>query len=151
MYERMTDKSKVPETGEIEGFIGGESSGRLRLLEGMLQDRYIISRELRYPFGASYGWGYKYSHKSKHLFYLFFEKGALTATFQIGDNELPALMGQLQLFSTKARALWESRYPCGKNGGWVHYRILLDDELDDVLKFIAIRKKPIKSSGTADF
>ena len=151
MYERMTDKSRVPETEEIEEFIGRESSGRLRLLEGILQGRYIISRELRFPFGASYGWGYKYSHKTKHLFYLFFEKDAITATIQVGDKEVPALIGQLHMFSPKARALWESRYPCGENGGWVHYRILSDDELDDVIRFIALRKKPIKASGTADF
>ena len=151
MYERMTDKSRVPETEKIEEFIGRESSGILRLLERILQGRYIISRELRFPFGASYGWGYKYSHKTKHLFYLFFEKDALTATFQIGDNEVPSLIGQLQLLSPKARSLWESRYPCGENGGWVHYRILSDDELEDVVRYIAIRKKPIKASATSDF
>ncbi len=150
MYERMTDKSHVPEIADIEKFIGGESNRRLLLLEGMLQDRYVINRDLRYPFGASYGWGFKYSHKTSHLCYLFFEKDALTATVQIGDKEVPALIGQLQLFSPKAQSLWENRYPCGENGGWVHYRILSDEELDDVVRFIAIKKKPLQANRTAD-
>ncbi len=144
MYDRMTDKSKAPGIADIENFIGKDSMRRLIYLEKMLHDRYVLSREKRYPFGASYGWGYKYSHRTAHLFYLFFEKDALTATLQIGDKEVPALLEQLQLFSPKAQALWETRYPCGKNGGWIHYRILSDDELDDVVGLIAVKKKPLK-------
>jgi len=34
------------------------------------------------------GWGYKYSHKSSHLCYAFFEKGAFTVTVQIGDKQV---------------------------------------------------------------
>lgn len=91
----------------------------------------------------SYGWGFKYSHKTKHLFYLFFERDALTATIQIGDKDVPKLLEQYNLFSLKAQSYWENRYPCGKNGGWIHYRILSDDELDDVLRFIAVKNTPI--------
>lgn len=150
MYERMTDKTKLPEIAEIEQYIGAESNRRLQLLENMLRKRYIISRELRFPFGNSYGWGYKYGHKSKHLFYLFFEKDALMVTVQIGDKEVSALMEQLKTFSPKAQSLWESRYPCGKDGGWVHYRILSDNDLDDVIKFIAIKKQPLHANRAAD-
>ena len=38
--------------------------------------------------------------------------------------------------------LWKNRYPCGECGGWVHFRILTDDELIDVIKLLAIKKKP---------
>lgn len=140
----MTDKSKAPEEAEIESFIGAESVRLLSMLENSLRERYALSRLLRYPFGASYGWGYKYSHKTAHLFYLFFEKDALTATFEIGDKEVPVLLEHLQSLSPKAQALWENRYPCGKSGGWVHYRILSEDDLRDVTSFIAIKKKPTK-------
>lgn len=133
----------MPEVTDIERFIGNESNGRLRALEKLLQSKYLINRELHYPFGNSYGWGFKYSHKTKHLFYLFFERDALTATIQIGDKEVPALIEQLHLFSQKARLLWANRYPCGQNGGWIHYRMLSDDELDDIIRFIALRKKPL--------
>lgn len=143
MYERILDKDHMPEITDIERFIGIESNKRLHILEEILKSKYRINRELRYPFGQSYGWGFKYSHKTKHLFYLFFERDALTATIQIGDKEVTALNGQLPSFSQKARLLWENRYPCGKDGGWIHYRILSDDDLDDIVRFIALRKKPV--------
>lgn len=143
MYERMLDKNNIPEVADIEKFIGNESNGRLQALEKLLQNKYLINRELRYPFGNSYGWGFKYSHKKKHLFYLFFERDALTATIQIGDKEVPALTDQLHLFSQKAQLLWANRYPCGQNGGWIHYRILSDADFDDIIRFIALRKKPL--------
>ncbi len=80
----MLDKNHMPEATDIERFIGNESSGRLHALEELLQSKYSINRELRYPFGNSYGWGFKYSHKTKHLFYLFFERDALTAQDTFG-------------------------------------------------------------------
>lgn len=136
------DKNHMPDVSEIEKFIGNESSTRLQTLDKQLQYKYTINRELRNPFGNSYGWGFKYSHKTKHLFYLFFERDALTATIQIGDKDVPKLLEQYNLFSLKAQSYWENRYPCGKNGGWIHYRIQSDDELDDVLRFIAVKKTP---------
>ena len=84
-----------------------------------------------------------FENLSLFLFYLFFERDALTATIQIGDKDVPKLLEQYNLFSLKAQSYWENRYPCGKNSGWIHYRILSDDELDDVLRFIAVKKTPI--------
>ena len=139
------DKNHMPDESEIEKFIGNESSTRLQTLDKQLQYKYTINCELRNPFGNSYGWGFKYSHKTKHLFYLFFEGDALTATIQIGDKDVPKLLEQYNLFSLKAQSYWENRYPCGKNGGWIHYRIQSDDELEDVLRFIAVKKTPINN------
>ena len=44
--------------------------------------------------------------------------------------------------SQKARELWAKRYPCGKKGGWVHYRVLGDSDLNDIYSFITAKKKP---------
>lgn len=76
------------------------------------------------------------------LCYLFFEKDAITITLQIGDREVPLLNQMLPTFSSKTQSLWEHRYRCGENGGWVHVRILSEDDLDDAIKLIEIRKKP---------
>lgn len=97
---------------------------RLSLLEEYLQTQYYLLKELRFPFGNNYGWGYKSSHKSNHLCYAFFEKGAFTVTIQIGDKQLGLLERYLSDLSPKAQELWGNRYPCGDNGGWVHYQIL---------------------------
>lgn len=142
MYERMTDKAIQPELCEIRQYIGEKSWGMLQEFETLLRERYDVSRELRYPFGKAYGWGYKYSHRTKHLCYLFFEKDAITLTFQIGDKEVPVLCGILPELSDTARALWEKRYPCGENGGWIHFRILTMDDLSDAVRMIEVRKKP---------
>ncbi|WP_395547957.1 DUF3788 domain-containing protein [Lacrimispora sp. HJ1] len=142
MYERMIDKSVQPEINDIERYIGLNGCRYLQFLEDALMKRYNIQREIRFPFGNTYGWGYKYSHKTKHLCYLFFEKDAITITLQIGDREVPLLNQMLPTFSSKTQSLWEHRYLCGENGGWVHVRILSEDDLDDAIKLIEIRKKP---------
>ena len=142
MYERLLDKSVVPDDVAIQKLLGEEHHKRLVAMESRLSEDYQLSRELRFPFGNSYGWGYKYSHKSGHLCYAFFEKNAFTVMLQIGDKQVPILESQLQSLLQKTQDLWKNRYPCGKRGGWIHYRILTDDELTDVIKLLAIRKKP---------
>ncbi len=142
MYERMLGK-KEPSENEIEETLG-EGRGTLINLEKFLQQNYSLVRELKNPFGSKYGWGYKYSHRSSHLCYAFFEKGAITVTVQIGDRLVPALEARLDKMMPKTKELWQKRYPCGSFGGWVHYRILNETELKDVCELIKIKKAPIK-------
>lgn len=144
MYERMADKEHQPEIHKIRQYIGETSCKFLQEFENQLQAKYDLNRELRYPFGKSYGWGFKYSHKSKHLCYLFFEKEAVTVTLQIGDREVDSLNRILQTLSETTVSLWENRYPCGENGGWIHLRILSKNDLTDVIKLIEVKKKPPK-------
>ena len=145
MYERLLDKSNEPTFEQVKEYLGEDSMKRLLSLEGYLQTHYQLSKEMRFPFGNSYGWGYKYSHKSSHLCYAFFEKEAFTVTVQIGDKQVHLVETYLDELSDKAQELWKNRYPCGDNGGWVHYRILNDAELNDIYKFISAKKKPIKN------
>ncbi|MCL2882799.1 MAG: DUF3788 family protein [Coriobacteriia bacterium] len=147
MAERMTDKTQTPTPAEIDAFIGADAQRRLKLLEGQLAARYDLSRELRFPFGKDYGWGYKFSHKSAHLLYVFFARGGLVATLQIGDAQVAKMEAALPALSPKAQQLWEDRYPCGKQGGWIHYQIDTDDDLRDVLALITVRKKPARSES----
>ena len=142
MFERIFDKNTVPDEAAIVGHLGQESHERLIALEDRLKKCYQLSRELKFPFGNSYGWGYKYSHGSSHLCYVFFEKGAFTVTLQIGDKMVPAAESILPSLLRKTQDLWKNRYPCGECGGWIHYRVLSDEELADVISLIAIRKKP---------
>lgn len=109
-----------------------------------LADHYDFKKELRFPFGNNYGWGYKYSHKSSHLCYTFFESGAFTVTLQLGDSCVPAVERMLPVLSEKAKEIWKNRYSCGKQGGWIHYRVIHDNDLDDILKLILAKKKIAK-------
>ena len=147
MYERLADKGSEPSPEQVEAYLGDTGFARLMALEDYLWGHYDLSKELRFPFGNSYGWGYKYSHKSAHLCYVFFEQGAFTVTLQIGDKQVPAVEGMLGSLSQKAQELWAGRYPCGKQGGWMHYRVLDDKDLGDVCQLIAARKKPPAAKG----
>lgn len=142
MHERLLDKEIMPDAASIREHLGEESDKRLADMERHLSGCYQLSRTLRFPFGNRYGWGYKYSHKSSHLCYAFFEKDAFTVMLQIGDKQVPILERQFASFLPKTQALWENRYPCGARGGWVHYRVLADDEMNDVITLLTIRKKP---------
>ncbi|MDR1954489.1 MAG: DUF3788 domain-containing protein [Candidatus Methanoplasma sp.] len=140
----MLDKDSEPSAEQIREYIGEQSYGLLTKLEDRLKARYDLSKELRFPFGNSYGWGFRYGHRTKLLCYLFFEKGAITITVQIGSGEVPGLNEHLGSFLPRTKELWEGRYPCGGGGGWVHYRVFSEDELSDVIKIITVKKKPVR-------
>ena len=144
MYERLIDKNNPPSTNFIEAFIGERSHSILMQFEAFLSSNYFLSREMKFPFGNNYGWGYKYSHKSSHLCYVFFESGAFTVTLQIGDNCVPKLEQILPYLSEKARDLWQNRYPCGLLGGWIHYRVMDVNDLNDIFEFVKVKRKPAK-------
>ena len=140
MYERLLDKNDTPAVDSIKAYLGEESYGALLRLEDFLSNRYDLSREMKFPFGGGYGWGYKYSHKSSHLCYLFFESGAFTVTLQLGDHCVPKLEKALSGLSQKAQELWRGRYPCGTQGGWIHYRFTDANDLNDIFELIKIKK-----------
>jgi len=142
MYERLLDKTVQPTVEFIEGYLGA-SHGLLMEFERFLNSGYDLTREMRFPFGNSYGWGFKYSHRSSHLCYAFFEKGAFTVMLQIGDKQVPSLENHLPSLLRKTRDLWLERGPCGKCGGWVHYQVLNKEELGNVIELVKIKKKPI--------
>ena len=151
MYERMLDKNHEPSAEEIARYIGCGAQAGLKTFEGFLRTQYDIQQELKFPFGQGYGWGYKYSHRKAHLCYAFFEKGGFTVTLQIGDKQASALEAALPCMSAKTKNMWANRYPCGENGGWIHYRVLHDNDLKDICALILIRKPPKKTRSSFDY
>lgn len=144
MYERLLDKAKEPSQEEITSYLGTDAYQRLVLFEETLSKEYELNKELRFPFGNKYGWGYKYSHKQTHLCYAFFEQDAFTIMIQLPGKQAAKVEAVLPTLSTKANTLWKERYPCGDHGGWMHDRILSDVDLSDVLSFIHVKKAPKK-------
>ena len=145
MYERLLKKNEPPTSGFIEDYLGEQSYALLTELEKQLSNNYQLSKELKFPFGNNYGWGYKYSHKTSHICYVFFELGAFTVMLQLGDNCVAKVQEALTNLLPKTYDLWQNRYPCGEQGGWVHYRVLNEDEIKDIMELIKIKKKPISS------
>jgi hypothetical protein len=101
--------------------------------------------ELKFPFGKEYGWGYKISSKSKHLFYIFFEKNCFIITMQISKIKTEKEIKNYNELSEEGKNYWENRYPCGKNGGWIHYKVKNKKQLKDIGIFLSIKtNKEIK-------
>ena len=142
MYERMLDKTKQPAEDEIEQYIGEQRYLLFGRFEDFLQKHYQLVRVMKFPFGNQYGWSYKYSHKTSHLCYAFFENGAFTVSFQLGDPCIAKLETLLPGLSDKTNELWRNRYPCGKSGGWLHYRVMEPQDLEDIMKLIQVKKRP---------
>jgi hypothetical protein len=125
--------------------MGDDAWERLMRFEDMLRERYDLYREMKFPFGNEYGWGFRYSHKKLLLLYVFFEKNGFCLTISINDKgaqQVEAILGDLL---SETQALWKNRYPCGDSGGWIHYSALSDDVLPDIIRLIGIKVKPRKA------
>jgi hypothetical protein len=48
-------------------------------------------------------------------------------------------MEQYNKLSEEGKKYWKNRYPCGDNGGWIHYRIINKKQLKDIGIFLSIR------------
>lgn len=139
MYERMLDKDHPPNVCEIEKHIGKKATRRFHGILASLGRSFEVKTELKFPFGNSYGWGLKVGRKSKHLFYVFFEKAAITVTIQLRAIETELGKRQIAALSAEGREYWEKRYPCGDGGGWVHYRVVSDEHFQDVGRLVMIK------------
>ena len=73
--KRLAEKSAWPTEECVQRFMGKEAWARLMRFEDMLRERYALTREMKFPFGNSYGWGFRYAHKKMLLLYVFFEEG----------------------------------------------------------------------------
>ena len=141
MYERMLDKNVVPTPKKIKEYIGKDAVENSEILKETLKKIFDLNVELKFPFGNNYGWGYKVSNKSKHLFYLLFEKGSFTIMLQINKIKTEKELEEYNKLSEEGKEYWNNRYPCGENGGWIQYRVLNKKHLKDIGIFLSIRTK----------
>ena len=139
MYERILDKNNVPTVIKIKEYMGEKAIENSEFLKRALKKVYEINIELKYPFGNNYGWGYKVSNKSKHLFYLFPEKESFTIMLQIQGIKTEKEIEKYNKLLDEGKDYWKNRYPCGKNGGWIHYRIINKKQLKDIGIFLSIK------------
>ena len=65
MYERLLNKSVMPDEATIQECLGLRSYELLTIFENRLKADYQLVRELKFPFGNSYGWGYNVTAESK--------------------------------------------------------------------------------------
>jgi len=141
IHVRMLNKQVTPTIDDIKNHCGEKSFGYINTVKDALDKIFEINMELKFPFGNDYGWGYKVGYKSKHLFYLFFEKNSINMMLQIGGINTEKEIEKYNQLSEEGKKYWENKYPCGKNGGWIHYRISNKKQLKDIGIFLSIKTK----------
>ncbi|MDR0930799.1 MAG: DUF3788 family protein [Clostridiales bacterium] len=142
--KRLNDKAIHPTQEFVRDFMGDNAWQRLMRFEDMLRQRYNLGVEMKFPFGNEYGWGFRYSHNKSLLLHTFFEQDGFCATISINDRGADKVAGMLSDSLPKTQELWKNRYPCGKNGGWIHYSVESDEELLDVVRLVSVKVKPLK-------
>lgn len=138
---RLTEKSLEPTEEHIRLFLGETAWERLLRFEGMLRERYDLNRELKFPFGNDYGWGFRYSHKKALLLYVFFEEEGFCCTISINDKGAQKVAAILNDLLPEIQSIWINRYPCGTDGGWLNRSVASDDELPDLLRLVGVKVK----------
>ena len=131
MYERMLNKQEVPTFDDLISH-SGESGALWLALDDYLQSEFGASRQIRFPYGKDYGWGAKYSVKSKHICDVFAESGAFTVFGQVSSKAVNFVYSEL---SNYAKSVWEDKYPCA-SGGWISFRVLNGEQLSDAKKLL---------------
>lgn len=134
MYERMLDGQTQPSYEEFTEYCG-ERKALLEKADDFLINQLHAEKEMRFPYGKHYGWGLKYSLKRKHLCDIFAENGAFTVMLRLADSQFDK-MYEGPLLETKK--LIDNKYPCG-SGGWIHYRVLTWQQLEDVFKMLRLK------------
>jgi len=137
--ERMLNKQIIPTKDEINEFIGKKSVENIEKIKDSLEKIFAINMELKFPFGNIYGWGFKVSTKSKHLCYIFFEKGSINIMLQISKIQTEKEIEKYNKLSEEGKEYWKNKYPCGENGGWIHYRVKNKKQLKDIGIFLSIK------------
>lgn len=143
--ERLTDQYQKPPEELIRIFMGEEAWRRLGRFEEMLRERYQLNRELKFPFGNTYGWGFRYAHKKSLLLYVFIEEGGFCCTISISDKgarQMDSILGELP---RELQEAWLNRYARGAEGGWLNRFVKSDDELPGLVRLVGVKVKPVMS------
>ncbi len=140
--KRLTEKHQQPQEEFVRLFMGDDAWQRLMRFEELLRERYDLSREMKFPFGNTYGWSFRYAHKKSLLLYVFFEEGGFCCTISINDKGARAVKTMLDSLRPEIQEIWKNRYACGVDGGWLNRSVASDDELPDLVRLVGVKVKP---------
>lgn len=144
--KRLTEKQHQPTDDFVQRFVGETAWNRLMLFEELLRKHYDLDRQMRFPFGSQYGWGFRYAHKKSLLLYVFFEEDGFCCTISISDVGAPRVEAMLDNLHPAIQDIWRNRYPCGETGGWLNRSVTCDEELPDLIRLIGVKVKPAKAA-----
>lgn len=134
MYERMLNKQVTPTIEEMKKYCK-ENAGSFAMLNDWLTATFETEQTVAFPYGNSYGWGITHRKKRKLICNVFAEDNAFTVMVRLSDKQCKNVYGQLQKY---AKELIDNKYPCN-DGGWIHYRVLCQEDLQDIQKILSVK------------
>lgn len=136
MYERMLDKNNKPTTEEFLEYCGSRKE-HFQNLDRYLSEELNMQKILRFPYGNHYGWGFKYSIKSKHICDVFAEKDAFTVMVRLENKQFERIYDKLH---SDMQKVIDGKYACG-DGGWIQYRVINEENLQDIMLILQCKVK----------
>lgn len=134
MYERMLNKQIVPTVAEMTAYCA-ENAERFSLINDWLTTTFHTEQKVVFPYGNSYGWGIGHYKKKKLICNIFAEAGAFTVMMRLSNPQFEAIYSELKTYTQESI---DHKYPCG-DSGWIHYRVLCQDHLEDIKKLLAVK------------
>ena len=136
MYGRMLDKQTMPTIEEMTDYCG-ENAGRFTNLNEWLSGSFGTAQTVVFPYGNHYGWGIAHKKKNKFICNVFAEEDAFTVMVRMTNKQFEMLYEQLIPYTQE---VIDNKYPCGE-GGWIHYRVICEEHLEDIKKLLAVKCK----------
>lgn len=136
MYERMLNKQAIPTYEELCSYCGSTSE-LFQSLHSFLAEHYTTMQEICFPYGKEYGWGVTHRKGKKLICDVFAEADAFTVMLRLSNEKFDGLYNDVQEDTKK---LIDNKYPCG-GGGWIHFRILSNEQLQDVKLLLSAKCK----------
>ena len=134
MYERLLDKTLSPSFEDLIAY-SNECGDLWFKLDNYMLNTFSAQKQIRFPYGNTYGWSCKYSVKSKHVCDIFAESGAFALHFRISDQQLASVYNDP---SDYAKEICDNKYPC-KGGGWITYRVLSQTHVNDAKMLLSAK------------
>jgi hypothetical protein len=139
-YPRLLDPSHQPTDEDMAAAIG-RAEGWLALRQ-YIEKSYDCPPEVIFG-GKNYGWMVRYRKSGKTLCTLYPEQDAFTALVVLGGKDADQALSMLEEFSPRVRAVIENTEQL-HDGRWLFIRVLDPDEVEDVKKLLAIKRRPRK-------
>ena len=139
-HSRMYNKMLVPTVEDMSSFIENREIITLwEKLHTQINDYYDFNKLLRYA-GKNYGWVINYRYRTKSILSIHPERNAFTVLFVFGKKELEEWKKEKRHISNKTNDIIEStkQYQDGK---WIWLRILGNEQFNDCLTLLNIKKK----------
>jgi hypothetical protein len=137
MYERLSDKNNMP---TIEDFILhiGLCKELFENIDLFITNELNAEKELGFSSDKNVrGWGVGFKSKSKFFGTIIAEKDAFTVVMRLTDEQIKKAHDEVLPYAQECL----NNYQRTSNGGWVQYRVLNTEQLEDVKKILRIRNK----------